>query len=261
MPIAINRAGLKIAYDDAGNGEPAVLFLPGWCAPRWVFQDLMARCATQSRVLVLDWRGHGESETPASDFGVQELADDALAVIEHSGAAAVIPVASAHSGWVAIELRRRLGNSVPGIVSLEWFLLGLPPQFREALQGMQDPVRWREVVNAMHDRWLNGVENPELQRFLRVGKATGFPMWSRAAREITTAFDRNPVPFDVLKSLGSTFLHLYSQPPGDEYFAEQRNLAQNNPWFSVQRLQSRTQFSMLEAASEIAAAIAGFRSQ
>jgi hypothetical protein len=130
-------------------------------------------------------------------FGINELADDALAVLEASGATSVIPVASAHSGWVALELHRRLGHRIEGIVSLEWFVLGLPRQLREALAGMQSPDRWRQVVEGMHQRWLNGVENPDLERFLRVGMSTGFSMWSRAGREITAAFDRNRFHFRI----------------------------------------------------------------
>jgi pimeloyl-ACP methyl ester carboxylesterase len=140
-------------------------------------------------------------------------------------------------------------------VSLEWFVLGLPPQLREALAGMQSPDRWRQVVEGMHQRWLNSAQNPDLERFLRVGMSTGFPMWSRAGREITAAFDREPVPFQALERSGVPVLLLYSQPPDDSQLAAYQQLARDHPWFSVQRLPSRTQFSMLEAPEAIAAAI------
>ena len=256
-----NRRGHKIAFDDRGTGEPALLLLPGWCAPRWVFNDLMALCARHRRVLLLDWRGHGESETPAEDFGVTELADDAQAVIEASGAKSVIPLGSAHSGWVAIELRRRLGHRIRGIVALEWLILGLPPQLREALEGMQSSERWRNVVDGMHERWLNGAQNPELQRFLRLGIATGFPMWSRAGREIMAAYREEPIPFEVWRRMGIPVLHLYSQAPDDSYPAKLKQLEQYHTWFSAHRLASRTQFSMFEASAEIAGAIEQFVSR
>ncbi|CAM3209842.1 alpha/beta fold hydrolase [Rhodothermus bifroesti] len=34
--------GIRIRYDDQGQGEPALLFLPGWCASRRVFAELAA---------------------------------------------------------------------------------------------------------------------------------------------------------------------------------------------------------------------------
>ena len=52
----------RIAYDDLGEKEPAVVFLPGWCSGRGVFRDLLPLMAKTRRSLALDWRGHGESE-------------------------------------------------------------------------------------------------------------------------------------------------------------------------------------------------------
>jgi hypothetical protein len=41
-------------------------------------------------------------------------------VIEASQAQHVVPVALSHAGWVAIELRRRLGALIPKLVLLDW---------------------------------------------------------------------------------------------------------------------------------------------
>ena len=59
--------GLRINYTDQGQGEPTLLCLPGWCADHTAFDHLIAPCSQQRRTLALDWRGHGRSETPASD--------------------------------------------------------------------------------------------------------------------------------------------------------------------------------------------------
>ena len=123
-----------IAYDDTGTGDPALLFLPGWCGPRAVFDPLRARLEGSRRVLWADSRGHGESAAADSDFGTNELVDDAVEVIDASGASQVVPVAAAHAGWVAIELRRRLGPArIPSLVLIDWMVLGAPPQFLDAL--------------------------------------------------------------------------------------------------------------------------------
>ncbi len=257
MPVT-HRSGVKIAFEDCGQGNPALLFLPGWLAPRWVFKDLMALSAEHQRVLALDWRGHGESELPAGDFGLREITEDAFAVIESSGVDSFVPVASAHSGWVAIELARRFGSRVAGIVSLEWFMLGLPPQLRGALEGMQDPQRWQQVVDTMHARWRNNAQNSKIERLLELGASAGFAAWSRAGREVAGAFARNQIPFEVLRDLGIPVLHLYSQAPDENYVVTQQQLARDHSWFSTERLSSRTQFSMLEAPGEINDAIDRF---
>lgn len=137
-----------IAYDDLGGGDTTLIFLPGWCGPRTLFEPLTTRLADGYRTLAVDWRGHGGSAPASGEFGTAELVDDALEVIGHSGAATVIPVSIAHAGWVAIELRRRLGpERVPSVVLLDWMVLGAPEPFLAALAAMADPAATRDVVD------------------------------------------------------------------------------------------------------------------
>src|SRR5690348_8809070 len=83
------------------------------------------------------WTGAG------TDFGHDELADDAMAVIEAAGVSPVVLVAQAHGGWPAIRLRRRLGDRVTKIVVLSWLVLDPPPPVMAVFEMLQDPQRWR----------------------------------------------------------------------------------------------------------------------
>src|SRR5437899_625195 len=139
------KSALPIAFDDQGQGEPALLCLPGWCVDRSAFEDLTGACSRDRRTLSLDWRGHGQSAPAASDFGEAELIDDAMDVIQESGAQSVVPIALAHAGWVAIELRRRLGERIPAIVLVDWLVLDPPPPFLGALACLQDPGTWKST--------------------------------------------------------------------------------------------------------------------
>jgi hypothetical protein len=58
-----------------------------------------------------------------------------------TGARQVVPLAISHSGWVAIELRRRLGSRMPVVVLLDWLVLEPPAPFLDALAALQDPER------------------------------------------------------------------------------------------------------------------------
>lgn len=256
------RAGaLSIAYDDAGAGEPALLLLPGWCADRTVFRALAPLLAESRRTLAIDWRGHGDSDRPGSDFGVAELVDDALAVVAGSGAPSVVPVALAHAGWVAIELARRLGPRVPRLVLVEWLVLGAPPPFREALGAMRSPERWRGAVDRIFEMWTAHADNPEVVRFVRgVMGSYGFDMWSRAAREISAAYDREGSPLEALARLAPTIetLHLYATPEDPAFLEGQEAFARTHPWFRVERLAARSHFPMLEVPEAIAGAIDRF---
>src|SRR6266487_5714452 len=119
--MALTGGDIAVAYDDRGSGEPALLLMPGWCAGRGVFDELTGMVNSR-RTLAMDWRGHGGSGAANGNFGTPELVDDALAVIHASGAKTIVPLATAHAGWVAIELRRRLAERIGKVILVDWIV-------------------------------------------------------------------------------------------------------------------------------------------
>lgn len=253
--------GVRIRYDDRGEGGPALLFLPGWCVSRKVFADLPRQAATRRRVLALDWRGHGESEAALAPFGSDALVEDAIAVIEASGARAVVPVALSHAGWIAIELRRRLGDRIAKLVLVDWLVQRPPPPFLRLLEALQSPETWPTARDLLLSIWLRGVKHAELRSFIPSDMgAYGFEMWARAGREIAAAYRRWGSPLAALSSLEATLpvTHLYSQPDEPDYLAAQRDFADANAWYSVLKLDARSHFPMFEVPQEMSAEIERF---
>lgn len=260
MPSA-SSDGIEISYDNLGHGEPALLLLPGWCGSRAVFDRLANGCASQRRVLSLDWRGHGQSAVSSGDFGADELVEDALAVITASKAERVVPVALSHAGWVAIELRRRLGARIPKLVLLDWIVLDPPAPFLNALQSLQDPVQWQGTRDQLFDMWLHGVDSPALAAYLRKDMGTyAFDMWARAGREISAAYNAAGNPLRALAALDSPpqVLHMYAQPDDAGYLFAQQSFSAEHLWFKVEKLDARSHFPMLEIPSAMAARIEEF---
>lgn len=260
----MQRTSTGIAYDDRSGRETALLFLPGWCGPRTLYEPLAARLDGQVRTLAVDWRGHGQSAPAEADFGTPDLVDDALAVIEASGADVVVPVAVAHAGWVAIELRRRLGSRrIPRLVFLDWMVLGPPPPFLEALDAMMNPITTRAVVEQITEMWTAGLEIPALDAYVASMAATPDDMWARAAREISAAFEAAGAPLDAVAALDPPppTLHLYAQPPDEGYLDAQHRFAVEHPWFEVVRLDAASHFPMFEAPDVIARLLHDFVAQ
>jgi pimeloyl-ACP methyl ester carboxylesterase len=251
---------LKIDYTDAGQGEPALLLMSGWCATREAYGTMPDLCAKHRRVLALDWRGHGRSTAPTTDFGNDGLVEDALAVIQASGAQSVIPVALAHSGWVAIELRRRLGPRIPKLVLIEWLVLDAPLPFLSALRGLQDKLHWEETRNGLFAGWLKGTQNEALSQFVQSMGLFGFEMWSRSGREISAAYTRYGNPLRALEKLQPPLpvLHLYAQPADPVVYQAQQAFAERNAWFQVKRVNAISHFPMLEIPEDLAEAIENF---
>lgn len=261
----VDSSGIQIYYEDRGEGEPALLCLPGWCVHHTLFLPLLERLSARHRVLAVDWRGHGKSQTSDRDFGYKEMLDDVVAVIEASGAQDVVPITQAHGGWIAIELRRRLGERVPKMVFSSWNPMStnqnpMANAFMDAMDALQDQERWRGAVERLLAMWLADAP-ASLDAHIRDEMGShGFEDWSRAAREITATYGREGDPLRALTRLNPPVpaLHTYSQPQSPEYLSAQQDFARENPWFSVHRLAAVTHFPTLEVPDETARVISDF---
>jgi pimeloyl-ACP methyl ester carboxylesterase len=257
----VRQTSSGIAYDDRGSGKPALILLPGWCGPRTLFDPAAALLESSFRTLAVDWRGHGDSESPVGDFGFSDLVEDAVAVIDDSEADEVVPVAAAHAGWVAIELRRRLGaERVQHLVFLDWMVLGAPPPFLEALAGMAAPATTRMVVDQVSTMWLADLDLPALSAYVASMTAQPDDMWARAAREVAGAFERFGSPLEAVAALDTppATLHLYAQPADPEFLDAQRGYAEAHPWFEVEHLDAASHFPVLEVPDAVAAHVRRF---
>ncbi len=258
QPIA--RAALS-RVDDLGQGDPALLLLPGWCGDRSVFAPLADRLATNRRVVVTDLRGHGANLDQRNDFDSGQQARDLVDLVDARGLDQVVPVALSHAGWFALELRRLLGpDRVPGIVLLDWMVLGTPPGFDGALSGLQSPEAWQDVRSALFQMWTSDVTSRDVHDYVASMGQYGFEHWSRAGREIAAGFHDAGTPLAALASLTPVCptLHLYAQPTDESYLAAQQQAATEHAWFQVSRLEAFSHFPMLEVPDAMAVEIETF---
>jgi pimeloyl-ACP methyl ester carboxylesterase len=253
-----------LARSDVGHGAPALLCLPGWCGGREVFAPLLDSTGDRRRTMSLDWPGHGESPPADGDFGSEELAAAVLGLIDELGLDTVVPVALSHAGWIALEIRRRLGSTrVPAVVLIDWMPLGPPPGFLDALVALQDPDRWTNVRDRLFAMWADGVVDPAVTNYIHSMAGYGFDMWARAAREISRAFSAEGSPVDALTALAQAeepcpTLHLFAQPNDPQHLNAQQAFAIRHPWFRVHHIPANSHFPCLERPQESAAAIDAF---
>jgi pimeloyl-ACP methyl ester carboxylesterase len=257
--------GTRIYYDDRGKGEPVLLCLPGWCVHHTIFVPLAERLSAQHRVLAMDWRGHGQSQASDQGFGYAEMLADVLSVIQASDAQSVIPIAQAHGGWVAIELRRRLEQRVPKMVSISWNPIltsqnPVAPAFLRARQALQDHAHWRETLEQILTMWLSGAPASVETHIRNEMESHGFEDWARAGREISAMYAREGDPLQALSRLSPPVpvLHVYAEPVAPEYLSAQESFARGHSWFAVRRLKAVSHFPTLEVPDETAGVIREF---
>jgi pimeloyl-ACP methyl ester carboxylesterase len=251
MPAA-RADGLRIAYDDVGEGEPALLCLTGWCSSRARYADFVPLAAEHRRVVAFDWRGHGESDRHTEDFGLEGQVRDALGVIEAAELERFVTVSASHSGWVALELRRRLGQRIVGMVFMDWMLVQPSVAYTELVRSLTDDTRWEDARDTLLSIWRGGADQPAINAVLAVMRSADADMWQRSGREIVAAYEAAGSPFESLAVLDPSpaALHIYGQPLDPGYLAAQERYAAEHPWFAVERLDGRTHFTMTECAFE-----------
>lgn len=83
----VESDGMQIYFEDYGCGEPIVL-VHGWGSSlhsNWVRTGWLDALLPMRRVVVLDVRGHGESDKPLdqSAYGYANMSRDVLAIMDH----------------------------------------------------------------------------------------------------------------------------------------------------------------------------------
>ena len=83
MPV-IKSNGININYTEYGRGEPLLLIM-GLGAPGGVWEKHINEYKKHFRCIAADNRGAGESDKPAGDYTTEQMANDALGVINALG--------------------------------------------------------------------------------------------------------------------------------------------------------------------------------
>jgi len=252
--------GVSIAYDDLGAGDPALLMLTGWCSSKERWSAVARICSAKRRVLSTEWRGHGDSDRGSGDFGLEEMIADALACADAAGVEQFVPCAASHSGFVAIELRRRHPERVPMLVHVDWYVVPPPPPYRAVLAMLTSSDDWPAARDKLFEIWRAGVERPEIDAAFEVMNRQGADMWMRSGREIMAGYDRVGSPMDAWTALDPPVpvMHAYGQPPAPEFLDVQREFAESHPWFTVRKLPGVTHFAMIETPELLAETIEEF---
>jgi len=260
VPLAAAR-GVRIAYDDLGAGEaPPLLLTTGWCSSRARWTAAAELLARNRRVLNTEWRGHGESGPAPGDFGLDEMVEDVLAVADDAGVERFVPCAASHSGFVAIELRRRFPERIPMLVHVDWYVTPPPPPYRAVLEQLTAEDGWPAARDKLFEIWRAGVDAPEIDAAIDVMREHGADMWMRSGREIALGYERVASPTEAWSSLDPPVrvLHAYGQPADPAFLAAQEDFAERHAWFTVRKLPGATHFAMIETPAELATEIEAF---
>jgi len=118
MPHVV-RDGVKLFYDEAGSGDPALVFVHGWCCDRSYHAPQFEHFGATHRVITVDLRGHGDSDKPDDGYTIPNFADDVAAVCGALSLNKPVIVGHSMGGAIALSLSVRHPELARAIVMLD----------------------------------------------------------------------------------------------------------------------------------------------
>jgi 3-oxoadipate enol-lactonase len=117
MPTC-QRAGGELYYEVRGSGPPIVLGHSFLCSGE-MWGPQLEPLAEHHQVLNLDLRGHGKSSQATSAFGMYELVEDVLAVLDREGVRRAVWAGLSIGGMVALRAALVAEDRVSGLILLD----------------------------------------------------------------------------------------------------------------------------------------------
>lgn len=203
--FTVERAGVALAGEEAGDGVPVVLLHGLTATRRYVVMGSRALERSGHRVVLYDARGHGRS-SPArdpADYGYDALAADLLAVLDDRGIERAVLGGASMGAHTIVRFALDHGDRVAGLVPItpaytpegehndlaRWDALadglrtGGVEGFVAAYGDPGVPDAWREtVIKVLHQR-LSAHEHPDAvaDALRAVPRSRAFEHWEELA--------------------------------------------------------------------------------
>jgi pimeloyl-ACP methyl ester carboxylesterase len=257
----INRNGVKVFYESFGTGGTPLVFLHPWATNHYIWAFQVLNFAQNNRCLVVDHRGHGQSDKPAEGYSIGEMAADVVAILDDAGIDRAVLVGNSIGGMVAMQT----SLDAPGRVIANLILssgtnvgAGTPPEVAEAMQK-----DWRAVFGGLMEAGIaakSRADRPEIQQYMEgcfrtesnfndavfwasVGDANGVFNWDIS---------------DQLKNISQPTLIIAGEEDGATTPEQNQFLADNIPGATIKFYKDVGHFCQLEKPTEFNADLTAF---
>ncbi len=98
---------MRLVYEVAGSGEPAIVLVHGWTSDRSYFVPQVERFSRSHRCVSVDLRGHGESDAPEQEYTIEGFADDVAAICDELAVKDAVLVGHSMGGAIVLAMSVR----------------------------------------------------------------------------------------------------------------------------------------------------------
>ena len=149
------RDGVSLAYADVGDSEDVLVLIHGWGCDHTTLMRQQMFFSGLHRVVNVDLRGHGESDSPQQTYSVESFADDVAWLCNALQIQRAVIVGHSMGGAVALETALRVPKLVRAVCLIDTAFQASPELFQllapllPGLQGSEYDVVYREIMKAL----------------------------------------------------------------------------------------------------------------
>jgi pimeloyl-ACP methyl ester carboxylesterase len=114
----LERNAVALYYEEAGAGDPAMVFVHGWTGDHTQFGPQVEHFSRRQRAVVVDMRGHGHSDA-TRPFDIPTFSDDVAWLCERLALDRPVVVGHSMGGMIAVELAARRPELVRAVIALD----------------------------------------------------------------------------------------------------------------------------------------------
>jgi len=150
--------GIDLAYSDQGQGPP-VVFLHAFPLNRTMWTPQVEALHGHYRIITIDLRGHGESDTPMWRYTLEQFADDVIALLQHLSITKATFVGLSMGGYILFALYRKYPEHVRALVFADTRAQADTPEGKAARFSMAQ-IAYKRGATAIADLMLSKLLSP-----------------------------------------------------------------------------------------------------
>jgi pimeloyl-ACP methyl ester carboxylesterase len=128
---AVSADQVAIHYSVQGEGEPALVFIHGWCCDAGYWKEQVPVFSKHNMVVTIDLAGHGESGMERKEYTMESFGEDVAAVVNKLELKSVILIGHSMGGRVNLAAALRIPDRVLALVGVDNyqdFEMKIPPE-------------------------------------------------------------------------------------------------------------------------------------
>lgn len=144
------RENVRLGYVEAGTGDPALIFVHGWCCNHSYFAPQFDHFKSQYRTVAVDLRGYGASDKPEQAYSAEGWADDIAWTTRELGIDRAIVIGHSMGGGVALAAAANHSDVICGAVLCDAAVIPTPRAI-EAWKQLADALRGPDYEKVARD--------------------------------------------------------------------------------------------------------------